>query len=82
MAVNVLIAMSFTKLRCDFCLIYSNNQMENIPEHRNLHACNSNSPKKVPPHIASSPSFQLTTPYVSSNYIGCNLNLEKPHWLN
>ena len=24
----------------------------------------------------------LTTPYVSSNSIGCNSNLEKPHWPN
>ena len=26
--------------------------------------------------------IQLTTPYVLSNSIGCNSNLEKPHWPN
>jgi len=47
-----------------------------------LHTCNSNSPNEVSLPVASSPSFQLNTPYVQSDSTGCNSNLEKPHRLN
>jgi len=42
-------------------------------EHPNLHACDFSGPKS----LASSPYVQPNTPYVQSDSIGCNSNLEK-----
>jgi hypothetical protein len=56
-------------------------------EQPNSHAYNSSGPKQSVACLlaclfASSPSFQLNTPYVQSASIGRNLDLEKPFWPN